>query len=123
MHDLLYEENLANHESSSTNTWITASDPTTYFDAYAKQLGLNVNKFETDYASVQVDNSITADEDAGNKLNVQGTPTFFLNGTQLSVGESVPEFEQLIKAAIAKEAGSSTSSTTTTSGSTQQTKK
>jgi protein-disulfide isomerase len=123
MHDLLYEENDLDQENSSSSTWIPASDPTQYFDAYAQQLGLNVTQFKTDYASTKVDDLITADMSAGNKLNITGTPTFFLDGKQISVGESVSQFETLIKAAIAKSAGTSATTTpsTTSAGTTSQT--
>lgn len=121
MHDLLYE---------SQNQWVSASDPTQYFNQYAQQLGLNLAKFKQDYASSKVNNLINADMAAGNKLNIQGTPTFFLDGKKISVGESVSDFQKLINAAIAKKTGNSSSpasstpsSSGTTSGTTSQTKK
>jgi protein-disulfide isomerase len=125
MHDLLYEENYGYYESNEKETtWINASDPTAYFDQYAKGLGLNLTEFESDYASSKVNNLINADMAAGGKLNITGTPTFFLDGKQISVGESVPEFETLIKTAIASKTGTASSSTsnTTSAGSTAQTK-
>jgi protein-disulfide isomerase len=125
MHDLLYEQNYIYYENNETQaTWISASDPTTYFDQYAKGLGLNVKQFETDYASTKVNDLINADMSAGTKLNITGTPTFFLDGKQISVGESVSEFETLIKAAIASKTGSGSTSTpsTTSTGTTSQTK-
>src|SRR5581483_436750 len=51
MHDLLYEQNLANQQNPSAPSWISSSDPTTFFDQFAQQLGLDVNKFKTDYGS------------------------------------------------------------------------
>src|ERR1700761_1110554 len=40
MHDLLYDQNDAYYASNETDsTWINASDPTTFFDQYAAQLG------------------------------------------------------------------------------------
>lgn len=124
MHDTLYEENLQN-QSGSVATWIDASDPTPYFDQYAQQIGLNLTQFKSDYASTKVNDLITADMAEGNKLGVDATPTFFLDGKQISVGESVSAFETLIKAEIAKKAGqaSSSSSTPASTGTTEQTKK
>ena len=117
MHDALYQ---------TQNQWVSASDPTTFFNQIAQQLGLNVKKFQTDYASSQVNDTINADMAEGNKLNIQGTPTFFLNGKQIAVGQAstaLGVFESLIKAEIAKQAGNSTSSTTTPAPtSTSQTK-
>ncbi len=105
MHDLLYEQNDAYYNGGEPpNSWIGASDPTPYFNAFAQQLGLNVTQFKTDYASDTVNNLITADEAAGNKLGVNATPSFYLDGKAVSPGESVSAFEQLINAEIAKKA-------------------
>jgi protein-disulfide isomerase len=123
MHDTLYVENDLSQQG--TATWISASDPTPFFDQYAQQIGLNVAQFKKDYASTKVNDSINADMSAGNKLNVDATPTFFLDGKQISVGESLASFEAVIKAELAKKAGqaSSTSTTPASTGTTQQTKK
>jgi protein-disulfide isomerase len=123
MHDALYEQNEVYYEDNeAAGTWIGASDPLTYFDSYAKQLGLNVSEFNTDYSSSAVNSLINADMAAGTKLNVQGTPTFFLDGKQISVGESVSQFQSVINSAIAQKTGQASSSTTS-AGTTSQTKK
>lgn len=111
MHDLLYQ---------TQNQWSTASDPTAFFSQYAQQLGLNVTQFKSDYASSKVNDSINADMARGNKLGISGTPSFFLDGKQVQVGENVQAFEQVIKAEIAKKAGNPPASTPST-GTTQQT--
>lgn len=97
MHDALYD-----YQSQ----WSTASNPTLYFNQYAQLLGLNVAQFEKDYSSTQVNNSINADMSAGNKLNIQGTPTFFLDGKEIQVAATVSAFNQQINAAIAQKASS-----------------
>ncbi len=124
MHDLLYEQNQAYYNGGNPpNSWIGASDPTPYFNADAQQLGLNVTQFKKDYASDKVNNLINADMAEGNKLGITGTPTFFLDGKQVQVGESVSSFEQVINAEIAKKASNSSStSSTVNTGSTAQTK-
>ncbi len=111
MHDALYEEQ---------QQWSGASDPTTDFNQYATALGLNLAKFKTDYASSQVNDLINADTAAGTKLKIQGTPTFFLDGKQVQVGNTAAAFETLIKAEIAKKAGQA-SSAPTSAGTTSQT--
>ncbi len=94
MHDALY--NLANW-----SVWTVASDPTKYFTLYAQQIGLDIPKYQSDYASSQVNNTINADMAAGNKLNITGTPTYFLDGKQISVAIDVKAFEKVINAEIA----------------------
>jgi protein-disulfide isomerase len=113
MHDVLYQ---------NQDQWVPATNPETYFVQYAQQLGLNIATFKTDYASNQVDDSITADMDAFNATGAEeATPTFFLDNTQISPQESVASFEQYINAAILKKTGKpsgiSTSSTSSPSSS------
>jgi protein-disulfide isomerase len=123
MHDLLYEQNQIYYNSNeSVATWIGASNPQTVFDQYAKQLGLNLTKFNQDYGSNGVNQTINDDMAEGNKLNIDATPTFILDGKQINVGESAADFQTLINAAIEKQAGKASSTPATTStGSTSQT--
>jgi protein-disulfide isomerase len=105
MHDLLYEENQVYYNSNEQEaTWVGASTPLTYFDAYAKQLGLNVTKFNTAYNSDKVNDLINNDLDKGNNLNVQATPTFYLDGKKVSPVNSLSAFQSLINAAIKQKA-------------------
>jgi protein-disulfide isomerase len=112
MHDALYD-------SSNWQVWSTANDPTPYFNQYAQELGLNLTKFKQDFASQAVNNAIVADENAGNKLGIDGTPTFYLDGKQISPQPTVAAFESLIKAEIAKKTAA-TAATSTSTSSTKQ---
>jgi 2-hydroxychromene-2-carboxylate isomerase len=124
MHNKLYQENVTYYSAQQTgstyNTWINASNPLPDFDSYAKQLGLNVTQFNNYYNSSQVNNAIEADMTAGNNLNVQGTPTFFLNGKNIGNPATLSGFEKEINAAIAN---NGKVSSTTTKNTTNQTKK
>jgi len=73
MHDKLYE---------TQKDWSDLSDPTDTFVGYAKDLGLNTDKFKTDLTSDAVKNTIAQDLADATALNLNGTPTFFFNGTQ-----------------------------------------
>ena len=121
MHDLLYEQNeLYYNSNEAAGTWVGASNPQTYFDQYASQLGLNMTKFNQDYDSNEVNGIINADMAEGNKLGIDATPTFLINGKQINVGENIADFQKLINAAIASQAGKASSSTTS-AGTTNQT--
>lgn len=75
MHDKLYE---------NQNDWVSQSNPQSAFDQYAKDIGLNVSQFNTDYASSKVNDAINADLAAFAKTGQQqATPTFFLDGAYL----------------------------------------
>ncbi len=76
MHDKLYE---------NQNAWVSSSSPIDQFSQYAQQIGLDVNKFKTDYSSNQVNDAINADLAAFKKTGQdQATPTFFLDGKYLA---------------------------------------
>ncbi len=73
MHNKLYE-NQSSWETLSTD------ERTNFFADYAKELGLNVEKFRTDLISVNVNKKISYDLEVGKKAKVTGTPAIFLNG-------------------------------------------
>ena len=92
MHDALYV---------NQNQWANSRTPTQIFDAYATQLKLDLPKFKQDYASIKVNDIINADTAAGTKLNVQGTPSYYLDGKQVQVANTVEAFSKVIDAEIA----------------------
>ncbi len=104
MHDLLYQQGESYYASNEKSaSWISSANPLTDFDQFATQLGLNVTKFNTDYASTQVNNNINSDVAAFAKTGAQeATPTFFLNGTQVQPAASFASFQTFINAAIKK---------------------
>src|SRR2546423_5718873 len=70
MHDLLYR---------NQKEWSDLADPRAVFITYAKQLGLNIDSFNRDLESNQIDQKITADIQRGTAQGVTGTPTVFLD--------------------------------------------
>lgn len=95
MHDLLYQNQSA---------WSSASDPLVVFTSYAEQLGLDVDKFKTEFASEAVNNTINADLNEGNGKGVAGTPTYFINGREINIKDlgSYENFEKIIQAELDK---------------------
>jgi protein-disulfide isomerase len=94
MHDLLYENQLKWHQSF---------DVRPIFEDYAKQIGLNIEKFRKDQTSKTVEERIFLDGKRAHALNVRGTPTVFLNGTEVPF-DSLPaeKLKPLIDAELAK---------------------
>lgn len=100
MHSLLYE---------NQQSWSQTSDPTTFFKAFAQQIGLDINKYNSDYSSAVVNDAIQADITAFGKTGQQqATPTFFINNVYVSNekladsnGPSLDKFSQQLDAAIA----------------------
>lgn len=79
MHGMIFE-----HQSE----WKVAFDSRPIFEGYAKQLGLDVERFKRDVQSDRVEQRIFLDGRRGHSLGVNSTPTVFMNGRE------VP-FEQL----------------------------
>jgi hypothetical protein len=50
---------------------------------YAQQIGLDVERFERDFASPEVAAAVEADRAEGHKLGLEGTPTVYVNGRKL----------------------------------------
>jgi protein-disulfide isomerase len=53
------------------------------FEGFAKQIGLDVERFKRDMAGEQVAQRLFLDGKRGRSLGVKGTPTVFLNGREL----------------------------------------
>jgi protein-disulfide isomerase len=83
MHDKLYEKQ---KEWSDSDKWLDI------FIKYAKDLGLDIEKFKTDMNDTRLGERIRADQTDGNAAGLTATPTFYLNGEML-VG--VPDYGKL----------------------------
>ena len=99
MHDLLFE----NADPNGKTGWVSSNAPTTFFNTFAKEIGIDVEQFKTDFASNEINSRVNADLAAGEKLGVEGTPTFFLDGKKISVNASIDEFRKALDAALAKQ--------------------
>ncbi len=64
--------------------------------SYASQLGLDPSDFRKCLDSGKFKAAVQKDEDEANRLGVQGTPTFFINGQFLSGAQSESEFVRII---------------------------
>lgn len=74
MHDRLYRNQSA---------WVDLADPRPVFISYARELGLNVDQFQSDMQSNRVDQAIGADVQRARSLGINGTPTILIDGQQL----------------------------------------
>jgi protein-disulfide isomerase len=83
MHDLLF----------ANRSEVTRDD----LVRYAARLGLNADRFQKDLDSDRLKQRVEADRAEGEKLGVQGTPTFFINGRAYSGTRSLEELAQLIR--------------------------
>ena len=108
MHDLLYSQ----QDPTAQSGWVASQSVLTdYFVNFAKQIGLDVEKFKKDYASSEVNNSINADIKEFEKTGQQkATPAFFINGKSVSLDKlldkdnspSIDAFSKVIDDELAK---------------------
>ena len=82
MHDLLYE-----HQAD----WKDKMDVGPIFEGYARQIGLDVERWKKDVGSEQIAQRIFLDGKRGHSMGVKGTPTVFMNGREVPFEMLQPE--------------------------------
>jgi len=86
MHDLIFENQGALTEEK--------------FLEHARALGLDVERFQQDYASEDVAREIAEDMNQARRLGVTGTPGFFINGRFTSGAQPYESFKSKIEAEL-----------------------
>ncbi len=76
------------------------SGGTAGFKQYAKDLGLNQNKFNQCLDSGAMAQEVKKDLADGSKLGVSGTPAFFINSQEIVGAQPYAVFEQIIEAQL-----------------------
>ena len=75
----------------------TTSNQQSLFEGYAKELGLDLAKFKSDYVSGETADRINLDVTTGQEtFGVNSTPTFVLNGKKISNPKDLDEFKKVI---------------------------
>lgn len=97
MHDKLFQ----NQDSWSS---LSVDERGDFFANYARELGLNVDRFNADRSSEQVTQKINYDLALGRKIGVSGTPGLYLNGTAITqpTWSDPAKFEAAIEAELKK---------------------
>ena len=87
MHDLIYERQ---------NAWKTQFNARAIFEDYAREIGLDVERYKRDAEGNLVSQRIFQDSRRGQSLGVQGTPTVFINGREVPFENLPPEKLRLV---------------------------
>lgn len=82
--------------------WESSVDAKTIFAQYAKDLKLDIDKYNADIDSKELLKKILDQEDGGVRSKIDSTPTLFLNGKKISNPQSVESFKRLIDEASNK---------------------
>jgi protein-disulfide isomerase len=88
MHDLLF---------ATQEQWSQAVNPEPEFLTLANRIGLNANQFMQAVRSPETQQRVLEDVIRARDLNVEATPTFYLNGDIVDPGGSVEEFARQIE--------------------------
>lgn len=85
--DLLFE---------NQTEWDKSSDPTGIFNDYAKELKLDLAKFQKDLKSQEAKNYVNDSENKALSEGMNSTPTFIVNGVKIQNPQGYDEFKKLI---------------------------
>lgn len=88
MHDKLYDTQKDWGEKQVTTPSV--------FEDYARQIGLDMEKYKNDINSSEVRDRINRDKSSASSLGIQGTPTFFINGEKIPNPKGYEDFKSLI---------------------------
>lgn len=91
MHDLVF---------TNQELWINHQIPEEIFATFAELLELDIEQFKIDINSDTVKNKINNQIKESTILDIQGTPTFFINGQKIKNPNSYDEFRNIIKTFI-----------------------
>lgn len=92
MHDMLFEKQ---------EEWSKSADIQQSLIGYATALGLDAERFVVDIQKKEIADKIDRDRALGAEQKIQGTPTFFLNGTLVQF-RSYEDLKQLVEVELNK---------------------
>ena len=90
MHDKIFAEQ---------STWSKQKDAAPTFAQYAKDIGLDMDRYQKDLDSDAVSQKIKDDQASAARFSVSSTPSFFLNG-KLILPQSYDDFKNLVASAV-----------------------
>lgn len=93
MHDKLFE---------NQSEWSREDDETAreILTRYAEELELDIEQFTTDIDSDEVKDAVKEDKNSGNKSEVTGTPSIFINEEKIQIPAGVEALKQVLDDAL-----------------------
>lgn len=83
--------------------WSNSTDPRPVFEGYAQTLGIDVERFKADMAGMETKERVQRDLDRGRALNINSTPTIFINGMSVPFEQmKLQSLREIIDAELAK---------------------
>jgi len=93
MHDVIF---------NTQTGWSNLPDPTDFFVTLAESLDLDIEQFKSDMKSNDIQRIVNDSYASASGMRLNGTPSFFFNGTQIQNPGSYDGFKTLIEAELAK---------------------
>lgn len=91
-----YHDYLFDHQGTENTGWATAD----HLKEFASTVGLNANQFNQCLDANKYSSVVSAEMAEARSLGVSGTPTIYINGTQIVGAQSAATFEQAIDKAL-----------------------
>ncbi|MFH5831462.1 DsbA family protein [Halalkalibaculum sp. DA384] len=96
MHDMLFE---------NQDNWSSSGNPQSIFIGYAKELGLDVQQFQSDLNAAETQKKVMEQKQEGVNMGVNSTPTFFINGIKVQqLPRSYDQFKSLLESQMSEDA-------------------
>jgi protein-disulfide isomerase len=95
MHNMLYET-----QSQWENN--NSDQAKAKFESFARELGLDVDRWKRDFDSSQVRDTIKSDSALADKLQLPGTPSFLINGQIVDTKKGFEDLTNAIDKALAQ---------------------
>ena len=104
LQDKFWEMHNKIYESQSDWSDLSITERGTFFENLASELKLNITKFKADIAESKINKKISYDTALAKKAGIEGTPSFYLNGTLVGSDTygSETKFEEAINAELTK---------------------
>jgi protein-disulfide isomerase len=84
--------------------WSSSADHKQKFTKYAKEMALDISKFERDMGKPEFQKKIDDDIAFAHTAGINGTPTYFLNGVRITGARDLAYFDKVL-AALSRENG------------------
>lgn len=84
---------------TNQTAWENSDKASAMFEEYAARIGLDMEKYKSDFDSSEVKARVQRDRAEGEALGVSGTPTFFVNGKAIVNPQGYEAFKAIIQSA------------------------
>jgi protein-disulfide isomerase len=94
---------MQNQLFSNQKEWSNSPDAKKMFEGYAKNIGLDMNKYQSDVLGMVAQGRVKADVERASAIGINSTPSIYINGKPLAFAQfEVAQMRQIIDAELQK---------------------